>query len=433
MTDATPAGGGHGPWDSRPRGLPRGFSFPWWALPCLLLVASCLPGEVRALTFPLPQGGNTLVGRIQYVTSREEDTLLDIARRYDVGYNEMLAANPGVDPWLPGEGTRVRVPTRFILPPRPWQGIIVNLVEMRLYYFPEHGPAEPGTVVTYPIGIGREGWSTPVGEFSLVDKIEKPSWTAPLSIVEEMATEGVSVRRIIPPGPDNPLGEFALMLSEPGYFLHGTNRPFSIGMRVSHGCLRLYPEDIEELFAQVPRKAPVRIINESYKVGVEDGVLYLEAHVPLSEQRNQQGVNLTPVVKQLVEVTSQALQPADWDRIAKVIDRHSGVPAPILAECTQPGPARDRLLQVGAFRERGHAERLATRLRASLPAVRVRPCDGDGWCRVTVGPFDDCLALRTTAQAIMQEFGIEALVVDAQESAKEHAVIAGPLSQGLRP
>ena len=152
----------------------------------------CLAGGARALSFPLPAAGDNLVGQIQYVMIREEETLMDIARRFDVGFNELVAANPGVDPWLPEKGTRVVVPTRFILPPRPWRGIVINLVEMRLYYFPEPKPGEPGVVVTYPVGIGREGWSTPLGEFSVVEKIARPSWTAPASIVAEMAAEGMT-------------------------------------------------------------------------------------------------------------------------------------------------------------------------------------------------------------------------------------------------
>lgn len=392
-------------------------------LPVVFLAAMFLAGEARALTFPLPETGNSLVGKVRYVTARQEDTLLDIARRFDLGFNELVAANPGVDPWLPGEGTSLLVPTRFVLPPRPWRGIVINLVEMRLYYFPEPEPDERGVVITYPVGIGREGWSTPLGEFSIVDKILHPSWTAPASIIEEMAAEGLTVQRIIPPGPDNPLGDFALMLSEPGYMLHGTNRPFSIGMRVSHGCIRLYPEDIEQLFARVLRKSTVRIENEPYKVGIEDGVLFLEAHAPLSEQKNQQGVSLTTVVSQVVRVADRQLPAADWDRIIEVANRHSGVPVPIVRRCAPSETGGKRLLlQVGAFKERERAEHLARQLKALAPSVSVRPCDSDGLCRVMVGPFANCLGFSVTAQAIRDEFGLEGFVV---------AVPQGTVSRGF--
>jgi len=393
-----------------------------------------LAGGAQALTFPLPEAGDNLVGRIQYVAASQEDTLLDIARRFNLGFNELVAANPDVDPWLPGEGTHILVPTRFVLPPRPWRGIVINLVEMRLYYFPEFEPGGRGEVITYPVGIGREGWSTPLGEFSITDKILHPSWTAPASIVAEMAAEGLAVQRIIPPGPDNPLGDFALMLSEPGYMLHGTNRPFSIGMRVSHGCIRLYPEDIEQLFAQVPRKITVRIENEPYKVGIEDGVLFLEAHAPLSEQKNQQGVSLTTVVSQVVRVSDRQLPAADWDRIIEVANRHSGVPVPIVRQCAQSEFGKGRLFQVGAFKDFERAQQLAKRLRASAPSVSVRPCDRDGLCRVTVGPFADCLALSVTAQAIKDEFGVEGFAVAAPPGAATSSdVIQSRVSRGPSP
>ncbi len=402
----------------------------------LFLASMFLTDGARALTFPLPEAGNSLVGKVQYVTASQEDTLLDIARRFGLGFNELVAANPDVDPWLPGEGTRVLVPTRFVLPPRPWRGIVINLVEMRLYYFPESESESESdgrrVVITYPVGIGREGWSTPLGEFSIVDKILRPSWTAPASIIEEMAAEGLAVQRIIPPGPNNPLGDFALMLSEPGYMLHGTNRPFSIGMRVSHGCIRLYPEDIEQLFARVPRKIAVRIENEPYKVGIEDGVLFLEAHAPLSEEKNQQGVSLTSVVSQVVRVSDRQLPAADWDRIIAVANRHSGVPVAIVMQCAQSEFGKGRLFQVGAFKDFERAEQLAKRLRALVPSVSVRPCDRDGLCRVTVGPFADCLALSVTAQAIKDEFGLEGFVVAAPQGAAINSLVSQSPSPSVR-
>jgi len=394
----------------------RSFLPPYRAgLLILFAAAMCLAGGARALSFPLPATGDNLVGQIQYVMIREEETLMDIARRFDVGFNELVAANPDVDPWLPEKGARVLVPTRFILPPRPWRGIVINLVEMRLYYFPEPTPGEPGEVVTHPVGIGREGWSTPLGEFSVKEKIEHPSWTAPASIVAEMAAEGMTARRVIPPGPDNPLGEYALTLSEPGYLLHGTNRPFSIGMRVSHGCIRLYPEDIEDLFARVPRGTSVRIENEPYKVGREDGVLFLEAHAPLSEEKNEQGVSLTSVVSQLVHVSERRLPDKDWERIIAVANRHSGVPEPIVAQCPQPEFGKGWLLQLGAFEDEARAERLAKRLRASVSSASVHACGSDGLCRVRVGPFRDCLALFVTAQLIRDEFGVTGFIVAAPQ------------------
>ncbi len=404
------------PQDSKPRSLLRDSSFSLPSFLFLLLIAACPAGNARALTFPLPKAGNNLVGQIQSVTARHEDTLLDFARRFDMGFNELVAANPAVDAWVPGEGTRVQIPSAFILPQPPWRGIVINLVEMRLYYFPTPKPGEHGVVMTYPIGIGREGWSTPLGEFSVVDKIKSPSWTAPISIVRERAAEGVTIRRTIPPGPDNPLGEFALMLSEPGYLIHGTNRPAGIGMRVSHGCIRLYPEDINALFARVPRKTPVRIENESYKVGFKDGVLFLEAHAPLSEQQNQQGINMTSVVAQVVRASTRQLLNTDWDRIIEVANQHSGVPTPIITKFVQVRPGSGWLLQAGAFNNHAHAEQLAMQLEAMAPSTRVHPRAADGLWRVVVGPFTNRRTLSATAQSIKSEFGIEVFVIAVQDS-----------------
>ncbi|HYQ71283.1 MAG TPA: L,D-transpeptidase family protein, partial [Gammaproteobacteria bacterium] len=230
---------------------------------------------VRSDRFLLPPAGTDIIGEIQITTAGEEDTLSDLARRYDLGYEEIVAANPGMDPWLPGAGTQVVLPTQFILPDAPRQGLVLNLAAMRLFYYPEPVAGEPPRVVTHPIGIGREGWETPLGVTRITRKIVQPAWTVPLSVRREHAEIGDPLPPVVPPGPDNPLGEYAMRLSLPSYLIHGTNQPYGVGIRVSHGCVRLYPEDIARLFPEVPEGTTVTIVNQPYLAGWKNGHLYL--------------------------------------------------------------------------------------------------------------------------------------------------------------
>ena len=279
--------------------------------------------------FLLPPEGVDIVGNVQVTAARNEDTLLDIARRYDLGYEEIVAANPGVDPWLPGKGTNVVLPTQFILPQQERQGLVLNLASMRLFYFPKPEPGQAAEVITHPIGIGREGWRTPQGTTRITQKIEKPAWTVPESVHREHARQGDPLPDIVPPGPDNPLGEFAMRLSRPQYLIHGTNKPWGVGIRVSHGCVRLYPEDISRLFPQVPVGTQVRIINEPYVVGRHDGQLYLEAHEPLSEDASRWKGSLEPM-KQAVETKAVDLPvEVNWAKARKVAVQAHGIPVPV--------------------------------------------------------------------------------------------------------
>ena len=211
--------------------------------------------------------GETVVGRNQVYIARYEDTLLDVARRFGMGLAELRLANPGVDIWLPGRGTAIRLPSRFILPEAPRSGLVINVAEMRVYYYPKGAPV----VRTWPISIGRVGWETPLGETSIVRKKARPIWYPPDSIREESARSGRTLPRAVGPGPDNPLGSHALYLGFPQYLIHGTNKPFSIGMRVSHGCVRMYPEHIVELFELVEPGTPVTLVHQGVKAGWAGG------------------------------------------------------------------------------------------------------------------------------------------------------------------
>jgi len=226
-------------------------------------------GSARAVvsSTPLAAGGDDGIGRIDQYAAQYEDTLHVVARRFDFGYVELRAANPTVDPYVPGEGTPILLPGLHVFPDAPRQGVVINLAELRLYWFPQDGPPE-----THPIGIGREGFSTPIGSTSIVNKRENPTWTPTASMRERDPSLPVQV----PPGPENPLGTRALYLGWPAYLIHGTNKPLGVGRRVSSGCIRLYPEDIEALYPKVPVGAPVIVVDQPVKFGWISGDLYAE-------------------------------------------------------------------------------------------------------------------------------------------------------------
>lgn len=257
--------------------------------PAVLFAASLLAFVADAQEYVLPPQGVDLIGEVRIVKARFEDTLMDIARDYHLGYDEILLANPSIDRWLPGEGTAVVLPGRHILPSEPHEGIVLNVAEKRLYFFPTPENDEKPTVITHPIGVGRMDWETPLGTTRIVKKVADPDWHPPASIKQEHLEQfGEVLPDRVPAGPDNPLGPFALRLGVPGYLIHGTNKRDGVGSRVSHGCVRLYNEDITELFERVDVGTPVRIINEPVKVGWAGGELYIEVHAPLDEEIAQQ-------------------------------------------------------------------------------------------------------------------------------------------------
>jgi len=297
-----------------------------------VVIYLCMAHPAWPSSYLLPHNGDNVVGYVQYKYVTDNETLLDIARQYNVGYNEIVAANPGTNPWMPNTKNRIKIPSQFILPPKPWRGIVINLPEMRLYYFPPTTLFNDRRVITMPLSIGKINWSTPTGNFHVKEKIKHPSWTVPKSIEIENGLERYGDRRVIPPLDDaNPLGEFAILLNETGYLIHGTNKPFSIGRRVSHGCLRLYPEDISVLFDYVDRKMPVRIINQPYKVGKRHNTIYVETHNLLEEDVNRHGINITPIVRDIVrQIPGLVVPDSAWHQLDDIVSEASGLPAPFL-------------------------------------------------------------------------------------------------------
>ena len=253
-------------------------------------VKSSLPAPVATHEFAFDPERDDVVGTVQIIKAHEEDTFSDIARRFNLGFEEMVSANPGVSPWVPRAGTEIVIPTQFVLPDAPRTGIVINLAAMRLFYFPPAQPGELQKVITHPLGIGRVEWKTPVGTTKVVSKTEAPSWIPTPSIRKEHAAEGDPLPAVVPPGPDNPMGTHVLRLGWTNYAIHGTNKPPSIGLRGTHGCLRMYPEDIVRIYSEVPVGVPVRVVNQPTLFGWRGDALYGQAYPVLEDDKRNQAV-----------------------------------------------------------------------------------------------------------------------------------------------
>jgi L,D-transpeptidase ErfK/SrfK len=283
----------------------------------------------HAQIYPL-EPDQDLIGAMDQTVAEQKDTLPDIARRHELGFDEIHAANPGVDMWLPGAGTVVRLPTQHLLPAVPRIGIVVNLPDGRLYYFRNDADHRP-VVETHPISVGQMDWKTPLGVTKIVQKETQPTWYPPKSVRDKHLQDGDVLPAFIPPGPDNPLGEYALRLGIPGgaYLIHGTNNPVGVGMQITHGCIRLYPEDIRFLFGEVAVGQEVRIVNQRIKTGWADGALYLEVHHPLDGTDPAEVENLTALTRAIVAATATRRVPIDWETAERAFDAADGIPVRI--------------------------------------------------------------------------------------------------------
>ncbi len=291
----------------------------------ILLAAGIFTGlPVQAENFLLPTPTTTVVGESHWVAADRRESLLDVARRNGLGFTDMKQANPDVDMWVPKDGAQVLLPTSFVLPNAQRKGVVVNIAEYRLYFFFQQ--AGQDMVATFPISIGRMDWKTPLGDWKVTRKRVRPTWRPPKSIIAEYAADGEVLPRVVGPGPDNPLGDYAINLSAPGYLIHGTNKPRGVGMQVTHGCLRMLPEDIEWLFPEVPVGLPVNIVNQPVKVGWRDGRLYVEAHEPLEEQSPEA---MDALINQLKFSAQAGRVELDIQAVRRALIERLGVPLPI--------------------------------------------------------------------------------------------------------
>jgi L,D-transpeptidase ErfK/SrfK len=257
------------------------------------------------------------------------DSLIEMARQYDVGFNEIEAANPGQDAFVPTPGVMAVIPTSWIVPRAAAPGrVVVNLSEMRLFQFPR----TPGPVMTFPVGIGTEGWATPTGTFKVIQKQVNPAWYPPASIRREEP----DLPAVVPPGPENPLGTHALRLNKGSILIHGTDTPFAVGRRASHGCLRLYPEDIVQLFPLVPRGTRVLIVREPVKVGVKGDRVWVEVH-----EDSMAMVDPALRARQLL-FERGLLERVSKGKLERALERKSGLPVDVTAEGFGPRSLPER-------------------------------------------------------------------------------------------
>ena len=416
----------------------------------LLIFILSFPGcaemrEVLVKSLPLPGHPDEIVERNDFVVAKEDavigqlavmgikngDTLPDIARHFSLGINTVSAANPGLDIWVPKAWRSVLLPLSFILPDAPRKGIVINLAAMRLFYFKKDG--ELLAVSTYPVGVGTTERPTPMGRMYVTRKKFRPTWFVPASIAADHRKKGDPLPAKVPPGPLNPLGEHALYLSKSGYLVHGTNKPASIGLRATNGCIRLYPEDIKRLYETTRVKTPVKIVNQPYLIGQRDGIVYLEAHTPFEESGTAE---LKKAYAKLQKIETQSGRTLDWKKIEKAITEASGYPVPIFEidnESQKDIAGTIRLKHPGklygkpevpqlkpdawyvladSLNDRVDALRLAAIINHQGPQIPARVVSTRGRHRVLAGPYNEKSEAEVAAKQLKFELDIDGILIE---------------------
>ena len=372
-----------------------------------------------------------VIGRLAIIRLEKEDTLPDIARHFSLGINTVSAANPGIDIWVPETGERILLPLSFILPDVRRKGIVINLAAMRLFYF--NGNGKLLAVSTYPVGVGTTERPTPMGQLYVNRKKFRPTWYVPASIAKDHRKKGDPLPPKVPPGPLNPLGEHALYLSRSGYLVHGTNKPASIGLRATNGCIRLYPEDIKRLFENTPVKTPVKIVNQPYLVGQRDGIVYIEAHTPFEESGTTELKKAYAKLKKIAKKSGHAF---DWKKVKDAVVEARGIPVPIFeirhgnkenAAETIKLKHPDRLfgkpeipelktdawyVLAASLRDKVDALRLAAIINHQGPPIPARVLSKGGRHRVLAGPFNNMSEAKKAANRLKIDLEIDGILVE---------------------
>jgi len=316
-----------GPYSS-PRIAPVSALIGRTLIAAILLAVVALPAQ--AVVWPLVED-EQVVGELITDGLRGDDTLVEMARMHNIGHFEMRAANPQLDPWLPRPGQEVVVPQLHVLPDTPREGIVVNLAERRLYYFADAWPDRDGAVVsTHPVGVGLLDRATPVTQAQVTAKVDNPAWYPNENTREWYRREKNEILpAMVPAGPENPLGEHALILDADGLLIHGTHRPAGVGMRVSQGCIRLYPESIANLIGQVPVGTRVRIVDQPARSGWRGGSLYLEVDPAGDEPDTRHDEDVWRKLRAQLEARADERAEIDWDKARSAFERADGVPVVI--------------------------------------------------------------------------------------------------------
>lgn len=377
--------------------------------------------------------GEDVIGQLAFITLEKGDTLPDIARHFSLGINEISSANPGVDIWVPEAGSRIILPLSFILPDAPRKGIVINLAAMRLFQFQENGESEPTTVLTYPVGVGTEERPSPTGQMFVKRKITRPIWYVPASIAKEHQEKGDPLPAKVLPGPLNPLGEYALYLNKSGYLIHGTNKPSSIGLRATNGCIRLYPEDIKKLYKSTPVKTQVSIVNQPYLVGQRNGVVYIEVHLPPEKLETDE---FDKMYEKLRNIEKESGRMLDWAKIKKVLAEAMGIPVPIfeimqgsrkgveeIIEVKHPGElyGKPKIPELNAHAwsvlaadipDETDAMRLAAIINHQGPQIPARVQQKKGSYQVIAGPFNDIIEAKDAIKRLKIDLEIDAVLIE---------------------
>jgi L,D-transpeptidase ErfK/SrfK len=295
--------------------------------------------------FVLQSDVQDIVGEVVVTKARKEDTLSDLARRFNVGYEEIVRANPKVDPWLPGDGREIVIPSRFILPNAPREGMVINVAAMRLFYYPKRKAGEPQVVYTHPIGVGKVGWKTPEGTTKVTRKKKDPTWIPGPGVRKEHKENGEILPAVVGPGPDNPLGNRAMYLGWPQFLIHGTNKPYGVGLRSSHGCIRLYPEDVEPLFDMVQVGEKVTVVNQPFVFGLENGELFLQPFDVLEDDtRDFKKKQRTLLEKSIPKHVATQLKARGLALDFAIIGSHSHDPAGVPVSVSRADATYDSLI-----------------------------------------------------------------------------------------
>ena len=375
--------------------------------------------------------GDDVIGRLAFISLEKGDALPDIARHFSLGINAISAANPGVDVWVPKAGERIVLPLNFILPDGLRNGIVVNLAAMRLFYF--KGDSKSLAVSTYPVGVGTEERPSPMGDMYVVRKTVRPTWHVPASIAADHRKKGDPLPAEVLPGPLNPLGEYALYLSKPSYLIHGTNKPASIGLRATNGCIRLYPENIKKLYENTPVKTPVRFVNQPYLIGQRDGVVYIEVHTPPEDLDT---VEFDKIYAKLRNIEKESGRALDWNRVKKVLAEARGIPVPIFEirqgsgievaetiEVRHPGELYGRPeipeLKTEAWSvlaadvsDEIDAVRLAAIINHQGPQIPARVISENSGYRVIAGPFNDIKEAKDAIKRLKIDLEIDGKLIE---------------------